>query len=110
MFELHLYLILFQVIGTLLVMKDLCLDDFQSDTKLEKVLQNFLSWYQDLSIREEVLQKQPMESECSNSEDCLSHNGSDSTMDDTEMYYTSIADTLKELLKVISRNKLKTEL
>lgn len=99
-----------KVIGTLLVMKDMCLHDFQKDTKLEKVLHNFLSWYEDLSIREEVVQKQPMETECTSSEDCSSDSELDSKVDDNDMYYTSIAETLKELLKVTKRNNIRNEL
>ncbi|XP_034255495.1 nucleotide exchange factor SIL1 [Thrips palmi] len=102
--------VLEKVIDTLLVMKDLCLHEFRSDEKLEKVLRNFLSWYQDLSIREEVLQKQLIEEECTSSEDCLSHSESENKADDTDMYYTNIAETLKQLLKVITVNNIRNEL
>lgn len=91
-------------------MKDMCLHDFQTDSKLEKVLHNLLLWYQDLSIREEVLQQQPILNECTNSEDCQGQNESDGEVDDSEMYYTGIAETLKELLIVIKKSNVKNEL
>lgn len=84
-------------------MKNICLEEFQNDPKLVKVLQEFLSWYQDLSIREEMLQKQSL-AKCNDLDNCHLNEDSGSVIDDGDWYYTTIAKMLKELLDLLRNN------
>ena len=95
-------------------MKKVCLQDFKNDPKLLEVLQEFLTWYQDLSIREEMIQKQSKPG-CIDVGNCHSRIDSDSGIDGGDWYYTTIAKTLKELLDLLespesSRKSSKDEL
>ncbi|KAK3918624.1 Nucleotide exchange factor SIL1 [Frankliniella fusca] len=93
-----------KVLDTLLVMESLCSNEFQSNVKLEEALENFLAWYEVLSNREELLQKHP-KPECGDSdENCHREEEFEGAPDDSEMYYTTIAKSLKTLLKFIKKN------
>ncbi|XP_026287417.1 nucleotide exchange factor SIL1 [Frankliniella occidentalis] len=98
-----------KVLNTLLVVKNLCSTEFQNDLKLAKVLEFFLSWYKVLSNREEVLRKKALKTECVDSDEkCLQEVDFESALDSSEMYYTTIAESLQTLISFIQRNNIST--
>lgn len=98
-----------KVLDTLLVVKNLCSTEFQNDLKLAKVLEFFLSWYKVLSNREEVLRKKALKTECVDSDEkCLQEVDFESALDSSEMYYTTIAESLQTLISFIQRNNIST--
>lgn len=93
-----------KVMDTFHVMKDICQDEFRSNKKLEEVLSQFLLWYQELSMREEVLQKQSLKEKCSGGSEHCQNEGDSESVENTDMYYSTIAEKFKELVKFIKRN------
>lgn len=89
-------------------MGDLCQKEFQEDINLQTALKNFLALYEDLSMREEVIQKQPQNKDCKSPEKCMNLNEEEIMLDDSDMYYTSIASKLRELLNFLQPQQLHT--